>query len=82
MSLAAKQAYPDGIPPYEEIGDTAFVTFNAFTMERKPGEYYHLEKPDVPQDTIELILYAHRQVTREGSHNNNPRGRTGSRGLF
>ena len=67
MSLAAKQAYPDGIPPYEEIGDTAFVTFNAFTMERKPAEYYHLEKPDEPQDTIELILYAHRQVTREGS---------------
>ena len=67
MSKAAKKFYPKDIPSYEEIGDTAFITFNSFTSERQPEEYYHLEKPDDPQDTIELILYAHRQITREGS---------------
>ena len=61
-------ARPDGIPGYEEIGDTAFVTFNSFSMDRsETEEYYNLENPDDPQDTIELILYAHRQITREGS---------------
>ena len=60
-------AYPDGIPAYEEIGDTAFVTFNAFTVNRKPEEYYELADLDDPQDTIELMIYANRMVRREGS---------------
>ena len=60
-------AYPDGIPGYEEIGDTAFVTFNSFTADREPQEYYELENPDDPQDTIELMIYANRMVRREGS---------------
>ena len=59
--------YPDGIPGYEEIGDTAFITFDSFTAKRKPEEYYELENPDDPQDTIELIIYANRMVRREGS---------------
>lgn len=67
LSRASRQFYPDGIPPYEEIGDTAFVTFDSFTADRSPEEYYRLENPDDPKDTVELILYAHRQVTREGS---------------
>ena len=62
-----KNAFPDGIPAYEEIGDTAFVTFDSFTVRRKPEEYYELENPDDPQDTIELMIYANRQVRREGS---------------
>ncbi len=61
------KAYPEGIPAYEEIGDTAFVTFDSFTANRAPEEYYELEDPDHPQDTIELIMYANRQVRREGS---------------
>ena len=60
-------AYPDGVPGYEEIGDTAFVTFDAFTVKRKPEEYYELENLDDPQDTIELMIYANRMVRREGS---------------
>ena len=59
--------YPDGIPGYEEIGDTAFITFDSFTVKRKPEEYYELENPDDPQDTIELMIYANRMVRREGS---------------
>ena len=60
-------AYPDGVPGYEEIGDTAFVTFDSFTVNRSPEEYYELEDPDNPQDTIELIIYANKMVRREGS---------------
>ena len=62
-----REVYPDGVPGYEEIGDTAFVTFDSFTVNRSPEEYYELEDPDNPQDTIELIIYANRMVRREGS---------------
>ena len=68
LQKACTAARPDGIPGYEEIGDTAFITFNTFSMDRSnTEEYYHLENPDDPQDTVELILYAHRQITREDS---------------
>ena len=67
LTKARMDAYPDGIPAYEEIGDTAFVTFDSFTAKRKPEEYYELENPDDPQDTIELMIYANRMVRREGS---------------
>ena len=64
---ARRAAYPNGVPSYEEIGDTAFVTFDAFTVKRQPEEYYKLENLDDPQDTIELMIYANRMVRREGS---------------
>ncbi|MBQ4434805.1 MAG: S41 family peptidase [Clostridia bacterium] len=68
MQAKRKAAYPDAIPQYEEIGDTAFITFDSFTAKRPHTEdYYHLENPDDPQDTIELIIYANRQIRREGS---------------
>ena len=64
---ARRAAYPDGVPGYEEIGDTAFITFDNFTVNRPINMYYELENPDDPQDTIELIMYANRQIRREGS---------------
>ena len=67
LSSARRAAYPNGVPGYEEIGDTAFVTFDKFTVNRKPEEYYEVEISDDPQDTIELIIYANRMVHREGS---------------
>ena len=67
LSSARRAAYPSGVPGYEEIGDTAFVTFDNFTVNRKPEEYYEVEISDDPQDTIELIIYANRMVHREGS---------------
>jgi len=67
LAEARNAVYPDEVPGYEEIGDTAFVTFDTFTADRKPEEYYELEDPDNPQDTVELIMYANRQVRREGS---------------
>lgn len=67
MRAARNAAYPEGVPGYEEIGATAFITFDSFTVGRSFEEYYELENPDDPQDTIELLMYANRRVRREGS---------------
>ena len=67
LTFARKAANPDGVPGYEEIGDTAFISFDSFTTGRSWEEYYALEDPDNPQDTVELLMYANRQVRREGS---------------
>lgn len=67
LTSARKAAYPEGVPGYEEIGDTAFITFDSFTTKRSFEEYYEPENPDDPQDTVELLMYANRQVRREGS---------------
>ena len=67
LDAARSAVYPDGVPEYQEIGDTAFITFDSFTVERKPEEYYGIEDLDCPLDTIELIMYANQQVRREGS---------------
>ena len=67
LTSARDAAFPDGVPAYQEIGDTAFITFDQFSANRKSEDYYNPEDPDNPKDTIELICYAHRQVTREGS---------------
>ena len=65
---ARKAFYPDGVPGYEEIGDTAFITFDSFTMKYKDAdEYYRLESIDSAGDTFQLISYANQQIRREGS---------------
>ena len=61
------------VPAYEEVGNTAYVSFDGFDYFCGADEYYDGkgEVPalpsDVPMDTIALILYAHKQITREGS---------------
>ena len=67
-------AFPDGIPGYEEIGDTAFVTFDGFrctAVEDSYSEYYDLGLPktleECGDDTIRLIQYANEQIRREDS---------------
>jgi len=63
---ARRDVYRAWVPGYEEVGDTAFITFDAFTVNRT--DYYD---PTInfndPQDTIDLIIYANRQIKREGS---------------
>ena len=50
---------------YEEVGDTAIITFDAFAINRT--DYYTQADLEDPQDTIELIAYAHSQITRDNS---------------
>ena len=67
---ARKQYYPDGVPGYEEIGNTAYITFDSFQYQDLNGDRYYQtedvnEFPDT--DTIGLIMKAHAQITREDS---------------
>ena len=50
---------------YEEVGDTAIITFDVFAANKK--DYYTEADLSNPSDTIELISYAHAQITREDS---------------
>jgi len=59
--------YPDGIPGYEEIDNTAFITLDGFALNGMGYDYYHtVPEADAP-DAIGLLLYAYSQITREGS---------------
>ena len=63
---ARKAVYRAWVPGYEEVGDTAFITFDEFSMIRP--DYYDLTiDRDNPQDTVDLIIYANSQIRREDS---------------
>ena len=65
---ARAAAYEDGCPAYEEVGNTAYVTFDKFESKYyAPAFYEGMESGELPDDTLGLIIYAHRQITREGS---------------
>ncbi|SFG19952.1 S41 family peptidase [Oribacterium sp. WCC10] len=67
---AREKFYPDGIPGYEEVGNTAYITFDQFYMDDTDGEaYYKVEDPKdfSDENTIELIMKAHSMITRENS---------------
>ncbi len=61
------------IPAYEEVGNTAYITFDHFLLNSFPAAYYAGEvntENDPESETMEtpaLIIYAHEQITRENS---------------
>ena len=66
---ARRAVYRAWVPGYEEVGDTAFITFDEFLQERSEADYFNvdpMESPD-PKDTIDLIIYANEQIKRENS---------------
>ena len=54
-----------GFFDYTEVGDTAIITFDSFSGDKR--DYYKEADLDNPQDTIELIVAAHKQITRKDS---------------
>ncbi len=66
---AAREAvYGKECPFYEEIGNTAYITFDSFESDYYAPAFYKGQETGVlPDDTIGLIIDAHRQITREGS---------------
>lgn len=66
FSEARAKAYPNGIPAYEEIGNTAYITIDLFDA-GMGGEYYDAGADHPVDDTIGLIIYAHHQINRENS---------------
>ena len=67
-SKAREAFYPDGCPNYEEVGNTAYITFDSFDSDYYGQAFYAgLEDGTIPDDTIGLIIYAHQQITRPDS---------------
>ena len=61
-------AYPDGWLQYEEVGNTAYITFDNFTSDYYGSAYYSArEEGEELDDTVALIIDAHSRITREGS---------------
>ena len=67
---ARAKFYPDGIPGYEEVGNTAYITFDRFCpVLDDADEYYTIEDKDsIPaEDVFGLVIRAHAMITRENS---------------
>ena len=58
--------YPESVPGYEEVGDTAYLTFDAFILDPS-RDYYAIDPQNNAADVAELLMYANKQVRREDS---------------
>ena len=63
---ARNAQYPEGVPGYEEVEDTAYITFDHFTLDYH-RDYYSTEITATTADTLELLIYANAQIKRENS---------------
>ena len=59
--------YPDGAPTYEEVGNTAYITFDEFKDPEEGTDYYAAAPGAEVKDTIGVMLYAYSQIMRDGS---------------
>ena len=65
---ARTAVYGQSFLPYEEVGNTAYITFDMFSRYLGDEDYYaYNEGEELPPDTIALIIEAHKQITRENS---------------
>lgn len=65
---ARAKYYPDGPVGYEEVGNTAYITFDLFANSTPATYYACIENgEDLPGDTIGLIIYAHNKIYRKDS---------------
>ena len=66
-----RQEYPEANQPYYEIGNTAYITFDSFDIHpsiNTISDYYQRdEENELPDDTVTLLIEAHRRITRENS---------------
>jgi len=58
---------PDGVPGYEEIGNTAFITPESFQDVPAGVDYYETPPTSEAEDTLGIMIYAYGQITREDS---------------
>ena len=59
--------FPNGVPGYQEIGNTAYVTFDTFTAPRNTDYYASAPTDDSSDDNFGLLIYANSQIRRENS---------------
>ncbi|ORT98836.1 hypothetical protein D081_2370 [Anaerovibrio sp. JC8] len=62
---ARAKRYPNGTPGYEEIGNTAYITFDQFVVEGV--DYYEEKAEDHLTDTMGLMIYSLGQIKRPNS---------------
>ncbi len=65
-----KKQVPNGIPPYQEVEDTAYITFDGFEFDPTADHKVLPTDADLPTlgtDTIRLVQYAVNKITRAGS---------------
>ena len=61
----ARAKYYEEVPGYEEIGNTAYITYDEYNYS---GIDYYTEKPeDHLDDTMGLLIYSFAQITRKDS---------------
>ena len=58
--------FPNGVPHYEEIGNTAYITFDHFE-DNGCDDYYSAPREDELDNTIRLMQYAYDRITRKDS---------------
>ncbi len=66
LMTARAQFNPEGVPGYQEVGDTAFITFDNFTVDRAK-DYYTTAPTAEDKDTIGIIAYSVQQILRKDS---------------
>ena len=64
---AREAVWPEGVPTYEEVGNTAFITFDGFRQVPDGVDYYKAPPTAEARDTVGIMIYAYRQITRENS---------------
>jgi hypothetical protein len=67
IAAARTQIMSEGIYAYQEIGNTAYITFDSFTLDAALRSTGYSEQSKNGTDTIGLIIYAHSMITRENS---------------
>ena len=64
---ARMEYFPEGVSGYQEVGNTAYITFDSFATKDKDVDYYKEPPTEDTEDTIGLFLYAYSQITRANS---------------
>lgn len=55
------------LAPYQEIGDTAYITLTEFRIKNATDDYYTKNFDELTPDTITTVIYAHQRINREDS---------------
>lgn len=67
LRSARASYYPEGIPAYEEVGNTAYITFDHFEDAPEGTDYNTLPGEDELDYAIRLMQYACSRILREDS---------------
>lgn len=64
---AREEVYPDGVPAYQEVGNTAYITFDHFEPIPDGVDYYKDPPTEDATDTIGIMIYAYSRIMRKDS---------------